>query len=90
MATIRENAIARVQAIFAELAALDSTKAGGIPNTKTQDGGTTVDHVGYRLSLWKELDYFMDFFGVETLGELEDVINDDDGPFEIITQTEML
>lgn len=86
MATIRDNAIARVRNIFAELAAIDATKAGGVPNTKSQDGGTTVDHVEYRLSLWKEVDYYMEFFGARSLAELESIIDGDDGPFEITTE----
>lgn len=89
MATIRENAITRVQAIFTELAALDATKAGGLPNTKTQDGGTTVDHVGYRLSLWKELEHLQKVLGARSLAELEEIVSGNDGPFEVTTEVSL-
>jgi len=42
----------RYAAIFTELAALDATKAGGLPNAQ-QSGA--VDHVGYKDGLYREL-----------------------------------
>lgn len=42
----------RRDAIGAELAALGSTSAGGKPNTS---GSNTVDHVGYKDGLYREL-----------------------------------
>ncbi len=44
-----ENLQARRTAIIAELAALTSSKAGGLPN---QSG---IDHVGYKDGLYREL-----------------------------------
>lgn len=44
---------ARRTAIINELNALDSTKAGGNPNTS--GAGINVDHVGYKRSLYEEL-----------------------------------
>lgn len=52
MATLRENLIARREAIGVELAALDATKAGGLPNTS---GGNSTDEVGYKDGLYREL-----------------------------------
>jgi hypothetical protein len=52
MATLLENLITRREAIGTELAALTSSMAGGKPNAA---GPNTVDHVGYRMSLLKEL-----------------------------------
>lgn len=55
MATYRENLIIRREAVAAELAALDSTKLGGKANVKHEDGGTTIDHIQYKKSLYEEL-----------------------------------
>ena len=52
MATRAENIEARLDAIAAELAAMDSTQAGGLPNNS--DAGN-IDHVGYRMSLLEEM-----------------------------------
>ena len=41
----------RVRAIAAELAALDATEAGGLPNAPGN-----VDHVGYKDGLYRELE----------------------------------
>ena len=49
------NLITRRDAIAAELAAMNTTKAGGLPTVKDREGGTTIDHVQYRLSLLEEL-----------------------------------
>lgn len=49
------NLKARARAIGLELAQLNATKLGGKPNTKQQDGGTAVDHVGYKKALYDEL-----------------------------------
>jgi hypothetical protein len=51
MATDFENLKARRTAIYAELAAMAVTKAGGLPNAR--DSG--VDHVGYKDGLYREL-----------------------------------
>lgn len=53
MATRAENIEARLDAIAAELAAMDSTRAGGLPN---HSGPNSVDHVNYRLSLLQEME----------------------------------
>lgn len=53
MATYWDNLKTRRDAIAAELAALDSTLAGGKPNTSGQ--GEHVDHVGYKDGLYREL-----------------------------------
>ena len=53
MATLIENLKARRSAIGVELAALTASNAGGKPNTS--GGGVTVDHVGYKDALYREL-----------------------------------
>lgn len=55
MATDAQNLATRKSAILAELAALDSTKAGGKPNTTGGGDKVSIDHVGYRKSLYEEL-----------------------------------
>lgn len=77
MATEAENLIARREAITAELAAMDATKAGGLPNTRGGGDMLAIDHVGYRKSLYEELAMIgarlVEIQGpviVETLGEL--------------------
>lgn len=51
MATNAENLAIRRAAICEELAAMDATKAGGLP-----DAPGNVGHVEYRLSLYRELE----------------------------------
>lgn len=56
MATSAENIAnlkTRRDAIYAELAALTSTAAGGTLNTSGQ--GASADHVGYKDGLYREL-----------------------------------
>lgn len=54
MATALENARTRYNAIWAELAALTSSAAGGKPNAS--GGDNTIDHVGYKDGLYRELE----------------------------------
>lgn len=54
MASYLDNLKTRRTAIASELAALTSTAAGGLPNASGE--GLNIDHMGYRLSLYKELD----------------------------------
>lgn len=53
MATFLENLITRRDAVAAELAAITSSRAGGLPNTSGAGAGT--DHVGYKRGLYEEL-----------------------------------
>jgi len=54
MATYYDNLRTRRTAIAAELAAIDTTKAGGKPNASGV--GESVDHVGYKTALYAELE----------------------------------
>lgn len=51
--TLLANLKARREEIGEELAALTNATIGGKPNSS---GGATVDHVNWRLSLYKELE----------------------------------
>jgi hypothetical protein len=66
MADNVEQLKTRRDAIYAELATLDSTKAGGKPNAST----TGIDHQTYKMNLYKEL------------REINDLISTLEGPFE--------
>lgn len=52
MATDLANLITRRNNITAELAALTSSAAGGLPNA----GKSGIDHVGYKDGLYRELE----------------------------------
>ena len=83
MATYRANLLLRRDAVAAELAAMTATAMGGMANVKSADGGTTIDHVGYRKSLLEELRSLND--ELKRVAELEAVESGEDGPFEIET-----
>lgn len=86
MATYRENILIRLNAIAQELADMDRTQMGGIANVKAQDGGTHIDHVGYRLSLLTEQEKLLK--ALEHASEVDDATEGSFGPFEIITRTD--
>jgi hypothetical protein len=54
MATDLENVTARKTAVLLELASLSRSMSGGKPNINGGGAGT-VDHVGYKASLYAEL-----------------------------------
>lgn len=90
MATIRQNLITRAKNIAIELAAIDITAIGGMPNTKDTDGGTAIDHVGYKKALWDELLGLMKMLGVKTVEELDALDGaEDNSVFEIETQLQV-
>lgn len=77
MATDIQNLLTRRTAIYVELAALDSTKAGGLPNALGGGDMVKVDHQGYRKSLYDELKAINELIAsatgpviVETQGEV--------------------
>lgn len=55
MASYRENLVTRLNAVSAQLAAITTSALGGKPNLDKADGGTAIDHVGYRKSLLEEM-----------------------------------
>lgn len=70
MATLLENLITRRDAIGAELAAMSSATAGGLPNASKSG----VDHQTYKMNLYRELE------------EIEKRIAASQGPFEIVSE----
>lgn len=84
--TYREYLVLRRDAIVAELASLTSTSMGGKANVKDRDGGTTVDHVGYRMSLLEELAKIND--AIKDAQNVEDMANGGDYTFEFDTMYE--
>jgi hypothetical protein len=57
---------ARVEHIWAELEALDINAAGGKPNAS---GQPSIDHVGYKDGLYRELESIKALVGAETVNE---------------------
>lgn len=79
-----ESLLVRRAAIVAELSVLDSTKAGGKPNLSQTDGGTAIDHMGYKKSLYNELKMIDEAIARD--GATQAAIDaGEDGPFEIAT-----
>jgi hypothetical protein len=70
--------------VAAQLAAMTLTSVGGKPNAMTADGGTSVDHVGFRKSLLEELKMLDEAIIREA--EVEAALNDEDGSWEIESQ----
>lgn len=70
--------------VAAQLAAMTITTVGGKPNAMTADGGTSVDHVGFRKSLLEELKMLDEAIIREA--EVEAALNDEDGSWEIESQ----
>lgn len=70
--------------VAAQLAVMTLTSVGGKPNAMTADGGTSVDHVGFRRSLLEELKMLDEAIIREA--EVEAALNDEDGSWEIESQ----
>lgn len=70
MATFLQNLTTRRDAIGVELAALNATKAGGLPTARGE--GLSVDHVEYRLSLMEELKQLNDLINQAAQNEAAD------------------
>lgn len=67
MATRRENLIARLDAVFEELAALSPDKAGGKPNRT--GAGVNVDHAKHKAGLYAEAAELQKLIQVEEVRE---------------------
>jgi hypothetical protein len=76
----KESLETRYAAVAAELAALDTSKAGGLPNVSSTD---TIDHVGYKMGLLKELETLR-----EQIEEIDGLIAESDGVFEVTSEME--
>jgi hypothetical protein len=70
--------------VAAELAAMTKLTMGGKPNAMTADGGTSVDHVGFRKSLLEELKMLDEAIMREA--QVEAALADEDGSWEIESQ----
>jgi hypothetical protein len=71
MPTAAENLQTRIENIAAELAAMDATQAGGLPDFTSDE---YVKHVEYRMSL------------VNELKELQAIIPTIGGPWEVTSE----
>jgi hypothetical protein len=71
-----ENLKIRRAAVCAELAALNTSNPGGKPNIS--GGSGTVDHIGYKRSLYEEL------------GMIDQRLSAIEGPWEIPIETRLV
>lgn len=81
---VLEDLKTRRATVAAQLAAMTVSTIGGKPNANTADGGTTVDHVGYRRSLLEELKMLDEAIMREA--EVQAALDDEDGSWEIESQ----
>lgn len=81
---VLEDLRTRRATVAAQLAAMTVSTIGGKPNANTADGGTTVDHVGYRRSLLDELKMIDEAIMREA--EVQAALDDEDGSWEIESQ----
>lgn len=81
---VLEDLKTRRATVAAQLAAMTVSTIGGKPNANTADGGTTVDHVGYRRSLLEELKMLDEAIMREA--EVQAALDDQDGSWEIESQ----
>lgn len=81
---VLEDLKTRRATVAAELAAMSKLTVGGKPNANTADGGTTVDHVGWRRSLLEELKMLDEAILREA--EVQAALDDEDGSWEIESQ----
>lgn len=81
---VLEDLGTRRATVAAQLAAMTVSTIGGKPNANTADGGTTVDHVGYRRSLLEELKMLDEAIMREA--EVQSALDDEDGSWEIESQ----
>ena len=79
-----EDLQARRATILADLSAMTKLTVGGKPNAMTADGGTTVDHVRWRLSLYQELKQINELIKQES--EVIAAAAGEDGGWEVVTE----
>ncbi len=79
--TVLSDLQARRAYVASQLAAMVVTSVGGKPNANTADGGTTVDHVGYRRSLLEELRMLDEAIMREA--QVQSALDDQDGSWEV-------
>lgn len=79
-----DDLLARKATITADLNAMTKLTVGGKPNANTADGGTTVDHVKWRLSLYEELKQINALIIAEE--QVQAAINNENGGWEVVTE----
>ena len=79
-----DDLLARKATITADLNAMTKLTAGGKPNAKTADGGTTVDHVRWRLSLYEELKKINELIIAED--QVQAAIDGENGGWEVVSE----
>lgn len=74
MATYLANLTARRDAVAAEIAAIDTDAAGGVPDS----GASGVEHDKYKAGLYAELE--------KLKGLIDDATADEEGPIEVLSR----
>ena len=82
--TVLEALKTRREYVANQIAAIIMTGVGGKPNAMTADGGTTIDHVGYLDSLYRELEQLD--AAIIREDEVQSSIEGSDPPWEIESQ----
>lgn len=83
MATDIEQLMARRATILADLASMTKVTVGGKPNAMGADGGTSVDHLRWRLSLYEELKHIDE--AIKRADEIAQAVAGEDGAWEVVS-----
>jgi len=86
--SMTDDLLSRAASITAELKLMSASKAGGLPNVNQSNGAAKVDHVEYRLSLYKELDGICKVLGLSNTQQLDELLAGGD-PNTFESQTEI-
>jgi hypothetical protein len=70
--------------VATQISEITKTTLGGKPNANTADGGTTIDHVAYRDSLYRELRELD--AAIQREAVVAAALDDSDGSWEIESQ----
>lgn len=84
MSVVLERLRVRREYVANQISEILMTTVGGKPNAMTADGGTTIDHVGYRDSLYRELAQLDEAIMREA--QVDASLNDLDPSWEIESQ----
>jgi hypothetical protein len=79
-----DDLLARRATITADLNAMTKLTVGGKPDANTADGGTTVGHIKWRLSLYEELKEINKLIVQEQA--IQAAIDGEDGGWEVVTE----
>lgn len=76
--------IVRRDRVVADIEAMTKNTVGGKPNAMTSDGGTTVNHVQWRKSLYEELEWIDD--AILRQSKIDAALAGEDGGWEFVSE----